>query len=369
MAYVSAGLILLALFSIHVPEGGSLLLLPALLLVYIQRNTLHIESDIVVIGIVFVIYVLFFTFVSADSVRSAKGAYDIFRGLFAFFPALWLGRRLELMSTKSIGLFIGLSFVLVNFAFPGLNGEQAFYGFHSNPNNVAVTLTAYLFLIFALYPTSNGDSGVWYFLLVFAAICVALFLLMLANSRGSWLGVAIAFLLITLIQQNIGRHIKVVVAFTVCVGLMTLVALADVKGFGYGTVGARLDIWSGLSALVIPDHLWFGYGVNYVKDVMMAAKLPTLTAHNIFLEIFVSTGLIGFSIFLYIVYRLFSIMLKHRYTEGPVLNAGIGGLVAFLIMGQFDLKFASFTFIATVSCFLGLIYSQRELTMYSTSQD
>ena len=91
----------------------------------------------------------------------------------------------------------------------------------------------------------------------------------------------------------------------------------------------------------------------------MASGLPTQTAHNIFLELFVSTGLIGLAAFLYIAYRLSVLLLRQRYAGGAVLYSGIGGLTAFLVMGQFDLKFASFKFIGMISCFLGLIYSQR----------
>lgn len=358
-AQLSIGLVLIALFAIQLPDGGSLFLLPALLLAYMQRSTFHIESELKWIAAVFVLYLLFFSIVSTDPSRSAKGAYDIMRGLLVFFPALWLGKQLAQTQGRSIALLIGLLFILVNFAFPIANGDQTFYGLYDNPNNVAVALTGSLFLLVALYPTLQNHFRQWQLPVFLAALSAALFLLALANSRGSWLGIAVALVAITLLRPTIARSIKLATVLAVCAGLLALVTLVDMKGFGYGTVGARIEIWEGLWAQTVTDHLWLGYGVNYVKDIMMASELPTLTAHNIFLEIFISTGLIGLAIFLYIAYRLTAFLFRQRYASGPILNAGIGGLTAFLVMGQFDLKFASFKFIAMTSCFLGLIYSQR----------
>lgn len=359
LAQLSVGFVLAALFAVQLPEGGTLLLVPALLLTYLQRSTFQIEPELKRIAALFILFILFFTIVSADLSRAAKGAYDIMRGLLVFFPAVWLGGQLtKACPGKSIAMVIGLFFVLANFALPGTYYGQEHYGFHDNPNNVAVTLTAYLFLLVALYPKPPGGSR-WHLLALSIALCAALFLLASANSRGSWLGVAAAFSAIILLQPNIDRRIKLTLVCAVGGGLAALVALVDLKGFGYGTVGARIEIWKGLWALTVPTHVWLGYGVNNVKDVMMASGLPTLTAHNIFLEVFVSAGLIGLSAFVYIVYRLAAFLLSQSYARGPVLYAGIGGLTAFLVMGQFDLKFASFRFIGMISCFLGLIYSQR----------
>lgn len=356
-AQLSIGLVLMALFAVQLPEGGTLLLVPALLLVYLQRSAFHIEPELKRIGTLFILFVLFFTVVSADPSRSSKGAYDIVRGLLVFFPAVWLGGQLTRVQGKSIAVFVGLLFVLANFAFFNTFQGQDFFGFHDNPNNAAVTLTAYLFLLVSLY--AKQPTKPWHLLGFGTALCAALFLLVLANSRGAWLGIAAAFSLIVLLQPNISRRLKLALVLAAGAGLLALVALVDWKGFGYGTVGARLEIWKGLWGLTVPNHLWLGYGVNSVKDVMMASGLPTLTAHNIFLEVFVSAGLIGLSALVYIAYRLAVFLLKQRYASGPVLYAGIGGLTAFLVMGQFDLKFASFKFIGMISCFLGLIYSQR----------
>lgn len=363
MDQLSIGLVVLALFAIQLPKGGTLLLLPVLLLAYVQRAQFRIDPELKRVGLGFIIYVLVFSIVSSDPSRSAKGAYDILRGLLVFFPAVWLGTRLTTEDRwQSIALLIALSFSLVNFAFPDIGGNQAFYGFYDNPNNVAVALTAHLCLLIALLPrqsTGHRTWKTWNMLAFVTALGSFLYLLVLANSRGAWLGVAAAFSLIALLQPGITRRIKLalVLAAVACVGV--LVAAVDLKGFGYGTVGARIVIWGGLWSLTVENHIWLGYGINYVKDLLAASGLPTLTAHNIFLELFVSTGLIGVAAFLYVVYRLASFMFRQHYARGPVLYAGIGGLAAFLVMGQFDLKFASFKFIAMICCFLGLIHSQR----------
>lgn len=359
MNQLSTGLVVLALFAIQLPKGGTLLLLPILLLAYIQRSTFHIDSELKWIAALFALFVIVFSTVSTDPTRSAKGAYDILRGLLVFVPAVWLGTRLAKGREQSFALLVGLAFSVVNFAFPVISGNQAFFGYYDNPNNVAVALTAHVFLLTALFPRSAPGRKAWPTLAFAIALGSLLYLLVLANSRGSWLGVAAAFSWIVLLQPRIARRTKLALVLAAGGTVLLLVSLVDLKGFGYGTVGARLVIWQGLWSLTVADHLWLGYGINYVKDLLTASDLPTLTAHNILLELFVSTGLIGVATFLYIVYRLVSFLLRQDYARGPVLYAGIGGLSAFLVMGQFDLKFASFKFIAMISCFLGLIHSQR----------
>lgn len=359
MDQLSIGLVVLALFMIQLPEGGTLLLLPALLLAYLRRTEFRIDPELKRIAMLLLLYVVVFSLVSTDPSRSAKGAYDILRGLLVFVPAVWLGTRLATGQGQPLALLIGLAFSLVNFAFPVINGNQAFYGYHDNPNNVAVALTAHLFLLAALYPRSGEGYRTWHRLAFAIALGSLLYLLVLANSRGSWLGVAAAFSWIVLLQPNISRRIKLALVIAAVAGVLALVTLVDLKGFGYGTVGARLVIWHGLWSLTVADHLWLGYGINYVKDLLTASGLPTLTAHNVLLELFVSTGLVGIAAFLAIAYRLAAFLLRQDYARGSVLYAGVGGLAAFLVMGQFDLKFASFKFIAMLSCFLGLIYSQQ----------
>lgn len=357
--HLAIGLVVLGLFAIHLPEGGSLFLVPALVLAYIQRSRFQIDHEIKWIGALFILFVIVFSLVSTDTSRSGKGAYDIVRGLLVFIPAVWLGNRLAEGSVQPLALMVALLFSLSNFAFPVINANGLFYSYWDNPNNAAVAVTAHLFMLAALFPQSATGARTWHRAVFAIALGSLLYLLVLANSRGAWLGVATAFSSIVLLQPDVTRQTKVALVLAAAVGMAALVAFVDLKGFGYGTVGARMEIWTGLWNLTVADHLWLGYGINYVKDLLTISRLPTLTAHNMPLEIFVSTGLVGVAAFSLITYRLAVFLLRQRYKHGPVFYAGVGGFVAFLVMAQVDLKFASFKFIAMLSCFLGLIYSQR----------
>lgn len=352
-------LTVIALFAIQLPQYGTVLLLPALLITWFQRTTFHITTELKRVAVLFALYVVTFSVISTDPARSAKGAYDILRGMLVFLPAVWIGTRLSMGSAQIPALFVSLAFSVVNFAFPVFDGGQTFYGYYDNPNNVAVALTAHLFLVTMLFPLRAAPYRTWRLLGFAVAFGSLLILLVLANSRGSWLGVAAAFSWIVLLQPHIPRRTKLALILAAGTAVLALVLMVDVKGFGYGTVGARLVIWKGLWSLTITHHPWLGYGINYVKDLLVASGLPTLTAHNVLLEIFASTGIVGMAAFLALAYRLVAFFLRQHYSRGPVLYAGVGGLTAFLVMGQFDLKFASFKFIAMISCFLGLIYSQR----------
>ena len=88
--------------------------------------------------------------------------------------------------------------------------------------------------------------------------------------------------------------------------------------------------------------------------------MPFQTSHNLFLEFFVSSGVVGLSFMLYLFYRLARHYAGFQFDRASLFHAGVFGLIVFLVMDQFDLKFASYRFFGTHCFFLGLIYAHRE---------
>lgn len=342
-------------FAISLPiKGLSMLLIPALVAVYLCRSELQVDRELKLIALLFVGYILVFTFLSQDLSRSAKGAYDMLRALLMFPVALLLGRMLEdprrhLLFTMTAALLIA-----GHFFFPQSHFQTYFHGYHQNPNNVAVNLVVYLLLAF---PTLTAGRLRWPEVLSgAAALVMALVLLGQANSRGAWAGVFAGSVACTLAWHRVSLRYRLCAMVALVAGLVAIMQFANVKGVD---LRHRDQIWLGLYEVTLEERPWFGYGINYVKDLMREQGLPHLTAHNLFLEIFVSSGMVGLMIIAYIVYRLVCHLLRYHYRQSSRFFMGLFGTFAFLTMGQFDLKLSGFDFLASICLFLGLLYSQR----------
>lgn len=344
-------LLIIPVFAIHLPiQGLSTLLIPALVVVYLRRSEWQVDRELKFIALVFVGYVLVFTLLSQDLSRSGKGAYDMLRALLMFPVALLLGRMLDDPRRHLLITVVAALLIAGNFFFP----QSHFHGYHQNPNNVAVNLVVYLLLAF---PTLAAGRLRWPIVLAgAAALVMALVLLEQTNSRGAWAGVFAGGVACALAWRQISLRYRLSATAALAAGLVGIMQFANVKGFD---LNARDQIWLGLYEATIIERPWFGYGINYVKDLMVAEGLPTLTAHNLFLEIFVSSGVIGLVVMAYIVYRLVRHLRRYQYHRNSRFFMGLFGIFALLTMGQFDLKLSGFRFVASICLFLGLLYSQR----------
>ena len=348
--FLAAGLL-----SIYVaPDWRGLLLLAALIVTYRQRKRIAVDPGMKRVALLVLAYILLFTILSTDWERSAKGAYDMMRGMLVFFVAYLLGVKLGdprqfLVFTASVVVLIFASFL----APWDYEGGFHFYGYHANPNNSAVTLVVYTILAIPLLAdrrrTTHGLIG-WLGLLAGA------YLIILTNSRGAWLGLFGAAAVILFMQSWMRLHYRLGIAGLLALALYGAILLDNVKGT---SLSLRDEIWLGLFWETVDQRLWLGFGLNRAKDVMVELGLPTLTAHNFFLEVFVSSGVAGLVFVLTIIAALMRHMLSFEFRRSAQFYMGVGGLVAYMIMAQFDLKLSSFIFMATIALFLGLVYSQR----------
>lgn len=341
-----------AILSLYLPMHLSFLLIPTLYIVIKDRKTFHIGGDLKFIFILFVIYMLIFTLTSYDLQRSVKGSYDMLRGLYLFFVALALAERLKQDRNYILMSLCVTVFIFGNFYFK----RGHFFGYYANPNNVSVSLVLCLSLILPFFIRTR--LKIYGIVLSMTGIIAGVYLLILANSRGAWAGLAIGIVIIMMFNRGISWRIRGGSVIAVLSAWSVLMVYFNIKGF---SSSARFEIWSGLLYATLEHNIVAGYGINYVKDLMSDLNLPTMTAHNILLEIFVTSGVIGLLSMAYIVYRLFRHLTSYEYNQNMLYYVGILGAIAFLIMGQFDLKFSSFKFIASMSMFIGLIYSQRTL--------
>lgn len=311
-----------------------------------------LEQHIKVLFAVFFLYVLIFTVISSDHSSSVKGLYDLVRGGCFFLIGLFFAKKMKnpkfcvFVSCFSIILIIGNLFFLQ---------RESFFGYHENPNNTAFML---VFLLSFVVPLLIGEKKIkgssFYLLISGTGVCA--YLIFLTNSRGAALGVLGALLVCFAFKEQISNKLRIFIAAVVFSLGGAVFIFSRIKGFD---LSGREGLWSGLIEATISERPFFGYGINTVKNVIKENELITLIAHNIFVENFVSTGIIGISLFSMIVFFTIKYLFSLEYNRSSVFFVGVFGLSAFLIIGMFDLKFSSFRFSAIISFFLALIYSQR----------
>lgn len=241
-----------------------------------------------------------------------------------------------------------------NFAFPHDQFVFPFYGYFENPNNSAVAIIIFTILSVPLFSKYPGYKMYWF--IGGAGFLLGVYLLVLTNSRGAWLGLFGSLVALIYLLPYIKRHHRVGISITLILALIGIVFLANSKGL---SLSLRDKIWLGLLTDAWENRPWFGYGLNLIKDVLPVLGLPFQTAHNLFLEMFVASGMVGLAYMVILMVSLFRYLVSFSYPDNTILYIGVMGLAAYLVMAQFDLKMSSYTFMASISLFIGLIYSQR----------
>lgn len=349
------------LFALYMPGAArDALFLLALVVAYSERRRLVLDAGIRRIAYAMVIYIVVFTVLSTDAGRSAKGAYDMLRGMLAFFVGYLLalqcvdGRKLAVLTVGALLMLLG------NLAFYNPYREFGFYGYFPNPNNSAVAII--MFTIFSVPPFGKFPGHRVVRALGAVGFLLGTYLLVLTNARGAWLGLFGASVVLLFLLPRVGRRQRIAMSIVLACGLAGAVLWANVKGF---SLSERDLIWKGLLSDAWHNRPWFGYGLNSIKDVLAELNLPTQTAHNLFLEIFVASGAFGLAYMIAFISGAVRYFAGFRYADSSQLYIGAMGIAAYLIMAQLDLKMSSFTFMASVSLLLGMIYSQRRSRIQS----
>lgn len=351
----------LAILFIYMPSGhvSSLGLFLSLPILYMRREEIRVDARFKTVFWLFVAYLVFFTLTSEHPARSLKGLYDMLRGVLLFPIALLWVSEMRSRARHNV-LFMLVSLLIIGnllFARP-----EGVFGYHPNPNNNGVTL--WLFALFALLGISFARHSGSFLqaalqLFNFLASVLCLYLIFLTNARGVWLGLASGALVILFAMPQLKKPHKLALSAAVLVLFLAFFLFENIKG---ASLSRREEIWIGLFKHTVDEHFWLGYGINVVKDVLIENNIITQTAHNLFLEVFASTGVIGLGVFMAMLAWAIRIYSQQRYQPGPIFYLGLAGLTGLFAMAMFDLKFSSYRLIGMAFFFAGLIYSQRVST-------
>ena len=308
---------------------------------------------------------------SANPEVSLAGCSRIALGLCMFVPGVYLGWRLRNGYASWLGPVFVLSFGLAHFAFPVVYGVNLVYGFDQNPNIIGRGLAYGLLLlgvITAAVPRHSlgsvtGRYRVFSILLAFDWVVLSA-LLMISNYRAGWLALCVFVLVLILNSKDLHARLKVTFLAGVSGLFVGLVAFRDWKGFGYGSVGERLDLWSRALAGWFEHHLVFGAGFKsfdlmshlyYYGDVTRVYRYP----HNAIVEFIFSAGLFGVLVlFAFLFAQVLTFWRSGVRGRSSISRVCFAALFAVVILGQFGMELASFSYVAALASLAGVLYSE-----------
>ena len=178
-------------------------------------------------------------------------------------------------------------------------------------------------------------------------------------SRGAWIGLIIACLLFVLLYNH---YVLPILMPTALLGITLLWGKIGGSGLLTNLIGRfssivtmsdtssvyRLGIWRG--ALKVAERYWFtGIGIGeaafrsvYIRYAESGIE-TAVHSHNLFLQIFIETGAVGFAVFLVAIILCIKSGLElikkstgDTHAEKAVCVAAVSGLVAALVQGMTD---------------------------------
>ncbi len=182
--------------------------------------------------------------------------------------------------------------------------------------------------------------------------------LILSFSRGGWLGLAVALAVYLVIR--FGR--KAIIPLVLCGligGLLLFTTVPRFRTFfqstgneldltGDNSTNVRLNLWS-RTADMLAEHVPFGAGLSgfqteYAKRGIPGWEEVTLYPHNLILNFWSETGLLGLLLFLSIVAQAIRLSLKrvrqHKaYSLTPIAYSLLLFLTALLVHGLVDVPY------------------------------
>jgi len=332
-------------------------------------------------------------FFSIDPANSFYGLYDRQEGLLSYlFYGLFFALMLYNLSVKSanptlalskrlkrIALTIGFSSLIVSiygilqiFGIDYFQWNEPPYltqrttSTFGQPNFLGSFLVLACPLIFYLFAQSRKFLVKFFWLLAALLELVCLFY---TASRGAWLGLFLALIIVAAFYFWPNRRrlkkknlYQIVLAAIAAVGVITLLCfnnnyiedrIAGTFDLQSGSISIRMSFWqAGLSAIKARPLL--GYGLENQSDVLTQyyqrdwgvfgnVNAKTNRAHNLILDWLLTAGSLGLAAYLLLVYLFFRYALQNiKKSDDEFFSLALfTGLAAYLISLLFSFPFAA----------------------------
>lgn len=244
--------------------------------------------------------------------------------------ALPIHRRRELVYKLALTILpISIIAFLQSFhfvSFTQLHSSQWTLNLFAGPNQTSYVVGLIGLLNAALFVKSrNSSTRLWlsWFWVVLALGC--LFIIWLSGARAAFISFSISCLVIWMIQGKFSRPLLMKRCFFLL--LISVIALGVkqlLRPTSYGVPG--LDLASDLGRLLIAkcflsvpftgsNRFLYGVGVDQINDVCRDDILGGIPdhAHNLFIQIFASSGLVGLLALLIVVYLFFHLVFSSQF--------------------------------------------------------
>jgi hypothetical protein len=335
-------------------EKAFLLLLGVISLFIAHKQwSLRRELKLIIVG--FILYLVIFTIISEDAHRSIKGLYDITRGLLLLPIGILIGRLWSESTFNHYTILVIPTIVLMgNFFYPvHLGGSFFYFGYEDKPNSAGeVYLGLFMFFFMALGATKERPALLGVIALLFMTDLLGM---ILTNSRGVWLALFSSLLTFLIINTSITLKQKLTILLSSSIIFAYALLVLNHKGLG---LALRDNIWANVFTSVTEHSPFLGFGINFSDFPEIGLEYNH--AHNMLLELYASSGIVGLCILFSLLYLLVRHLIQLQFDRNMIFYGGVMGFVAFIIIGSLNVRFSSFSLIGSLSLFFGLFYSQSK---------
>ncbi len=222
--------------------------------------------------------------------------------------------------------------------------EARIYSVFTNPNIYAEYLVNTFFIALGLLATNKRKIGK----ILLALFCLAItYQIILTYSRGAWItyAVGLGLFLLAYNWKFIAAFIPLGIGAVVLSPAVIKQRLGSIiNGFQDSSFYYRVEIWkNAIEMIKVHGLTGLGYGYQSFHQYYAHYKTPGYNAthsHNLFLQVWLESGILGFMLFIYI------ILSSIAYNLRAIIKSGIAGaskelislaiIIAILLHGMID---------------------------------
>lgn len=306
---------------------------------------------VIALYILWVFITIFFAYDPAETLYNF-GKLCIFFGLL-YVIYEWLDSPLKyklLINSCCIAAFCLASIIIIQFIIFNDSDEFRIAGTYSNVNTGGLIMAMSALLNYYAYIIYKKKFYI--FSLFYCSLAV-----LCTGSRAALLGLLVAFLIV-FVHKKVHPNILGAGIIGLCIGLLVFIFNFDiilhVLRLESGTAG-RNYLWS-VALQIIQDNFWTGIGAGNLKNVgteymIMDASIPQYrrealldraigSSHNMYLESFVDSGLVGFILYLtilWIIVKRYKKDLHNPDSKFPKLSYVVFGMaIGIIVRGFFE---------------------------------
>lgn len=319
---------------------------------------------------------------SAQPLSSFADCLKIGAASLLFIPGYYLGSLLldKRLSTFSI---VPLSLIVIgNFGFARSFGDINYFGYYTNPNITAHGLVASIMILTIILSSEDGGqtkqndgealrspvTRLKVGIIIFTIAC-GLVLLVLTNSRQTWLALFLMSMVQTCSRPKLRGGLRIFLPLVITSLLILLLTLFDRKELSLDSnLKERIDMMSFAIRVGLNHFPIFGAGYGTFKEVSLSGTFGQVywhhvTPHNVYIDLLFSGGIWAVAIVIISIFYLVKSIMNYlaRHTPSPIFLSSLASIVGLLGMGMVDFSFANQRFLGSLFALLGILYSEMYL--------